>query len=197
VIKPRIGGGFGKARNLWKMSSPSDHRYRPVISSTRGEEFIAALRHPMRIRMKTGVKYDGTITANAMYVLSDTGAYGCHALTVTGNTGHKGMALYIGDGPYRKSPNIRFMPISSIQSSAGGSISRLWRSPGFWRLNVIWKNHSPARNGSFEFRLKNAIQLANYIHSVQPGAKDGNLPETIETWIGRMCSPRSTGHRMA
>ena len=58
--------------------------------------------------MKTGVKKDGTITANEMYCLTDTGAYGCHALTVTGNTGHKAMALYVGDGQYRKSPNIRF-----------------------------------------------------------------------------------------
>jgi len=41
----------------------------------------------MRIRMKTGVKLDGTMTANEMTALSDTGAYGCHALTVTGNTG--------------------------------------------------------------------------------------------------------------
>ena len=43
-----------------------------------------------------------------MYALSDTGAYGCHALTVTGNTGQKSMGLYVGDGEYRKKPNIRF-----------------------------------------------------------------------------------------
>ena len=36
-------------------------------------------------------------------VLSDTGAYGNHALTVTGNTGHKAMSLY----PAMR-PNIRF-----------------------------------------------------------------------------------------
>ena len=66
------------------------------------EEFIAARsRHPMRVRMKTGVKKDGTIVANEMYALSDTGAYGCHALTVTGNTGQKSMGLY-------NAPNIKF-----------------------------------------------------------------------------------------
>ena len=58
----------------------------------------------MRVRLKTGVKADGTITANEMNVLSDTGAYGSHALTVAGNTGHKAMALYVGDGPYRAEP---------------------------------------------------------------------------------------------
>ena len=113
VIKPRIGGGFGGKQEVL-MEDVAAHltiaTKRPVIYEyTREEEFIAARsRHPMRIKMKTGVKKDGTITANAMYALSDTGAYGCHALTVTGNTGHKSMALYVGDGEYRKAPNIRF-----------------------------------------------------------------------------------------
>ncbi len=103
VIKPRIGGGFGGKQEVM-IEDVAAHLTiatgRPVIYEyTREEEFIAARsRHPMRIHMKTGVKEDGTITANAMHVLTDTGAYGCHALTVTGNTGHKAMALYVGDG---------------------------------------------------------------------------------------------------
>ncbi|MFU8772485.1 MAG: molybdopterin cofactor-binding domain-containing protein, partial [Anaerolineales bacterium] len=113
VIKPRIGGGFGGKQEVL-IEDVAAHLTiatgRPVIYEySREEEFIAARsRHPMRIRMKTGVKKDGTLTANAMYALSDTGAYGCHAVTVTGNTGHKAMALYVGDGIYRQSPNIRF-----------------------------------------------------------------------------------------
>jgi len=91
VIKPRIGGGFGGKQEVL-IEDIAAHLTiatgRPVICEyTREQEFIASRsRHPMRIRMKTGVKRDGTITANAMQVLSDTGAYGCHALTVTGNT---------------------------------------------------------------------------------------------------------------
>ncbi|NTU65027.1 MAG: molybdopterin-dependent oxidoreductase, partial [Chloroflexi bacterium] len=103
VIKPRIGGGFGGKQEVL-MEDVAAHltiaTKRPVLYEyTRDEEFIASRsRHPMRVKMKTGVKKDGTITANSMYALSDTGAYGCHALTVTGNTGHKSMALYVGDG---------------------------------------------------------------------------------------------------
>ena len=114
VIKPRIGGGFGGKQEIL-IEDVAAHLTiatgRPVIYEyTREEEFIAGRsRHPMRVRMKTGVKLDGTITANSMEILTDTGAYGCHALTVTGNTGHKSMALYVGDGPYRVSPNIRFV----------------------------------------------------------------------------------------
>jgi len=113
VIKPRIGGGFGGKQEIL-IEDVAAHltiaTSRPVLYKyTREEEFIAARsRHPMRIRMKTGVKTDGTMTANSMYALSDTGAYGCHGLTVTGNTGHKAMALYVGDGEYRENPNIRF-----------------------------------------------------------------------------------------
>ncbi len=101
VIKPRIGGGFGGKQEVM-IEDVAAHLTiatgRPVrFEYTRGEEFYAARsRHPMRVHMKTGVAKDGKITANEMYALSDTGAYGCHALTVTGNTGHKGMALYTG-----------------------------------------------------------------------------------------------------
>ena len=101
VIKPRIGGGFGGKQEVL-IEDVAAHLTiatgRPVrFEYTRGEEFYAARsRHPMRIHMKTGVTNDGKITANSMYALSDTGAYGCHALTVTGNTGHKAMALYTG-----------------------------------------------------------------------------------------------------
>ena len=75
VIKPRIGGGFGGKQEIL-IEDVAAHLTiatgRPVIYEyTREEEFIAARsRHPMRVRMKTGVKLDGTITANAMYVLS-------------------------------------------------------------------------------------------------------------------------------
>ncbi|MDH3944562.1 MAG: molybdopterin-dependent oxidoreductase, partial [Anaerolineae bacterium] len=94
VIKPRIGGGFGGKQEVL-IEDVAAHLTiatgRPVLYEyTREEEFTAArARHPMQVRMKTGVKADGTITANAMHCLTDTGAYGCHALTVTGNTGHK------------------------------------------------------------------------------------------------------------
>ncbi len=113
VIKPRIGGGFGDKQEIL-IEDVAAHltiaTRRPVFyECTREEEFIAARsRHPMKVHMKTGVKLDGTITANEMRVLTDTGAYGCHALTVTGNTGQKAMALYVGDGKYRTAPNIRF-----------------------------------------------------------------------------------------
>ncbi len=138
VIKPRIGGGFGGKQEVL-IEDVAAHltiaTRRPVrFEYTREEEFIAARsRHPMKFRLKTGVKNDGTITANEMYCLTDTGAYGCHALTVTGNTGHKAMALYVGDGKYRQNPNIRFYAdIVYTNTPPAGAFRGYGVPQGYW-----------------------------------------------------------------
>ncbi len=99
VIKPRVGGGFGDKQELVVedlVSILALRTKRPVrLEFTREEEFIAArYRHPQRITMTTGVMNDGTMVANRMHVLADTGAYGSHALTVQGNTGQKVLPMY-------------------------------------------------------------------------------------------------------
>ena len=164
VVKPRIGGGFGGKQEVL-IEDVAAHLTittgRPVIFEyTREEEFIAARsRHPMRIRMKTGVKKDGTITANAMYVLTDTGAYGCHALTVTGNTGHKSMALYVGDGVYRQKPNIRFYADVVYTNHPPAGAYRGYGVPqGYWAVERQMERIARALGiSSLEFRMKNAL----------------------------------------
>ncbi|MFM8369109.1 MAG: molybdopterin cofactor-binding domain-containing protein, partial [Chloroflexota bacterium] len=162
VIKPRIGGGFGGKQEVLMEDVPAHLTIatkRPVIYEySREEEFIAARsRHPMRVRMKTGVKKDGTITANAMYALSDTGAYGCHALTVTGNTGHKSMALYVGDGEYRKAPNIQFYADVVYTNTPPAGAFRGYGVPqGYWPLDRHLEKIARAMGfDPIEFRLKN------------------------------------------
>ena len=116
----------------------SDYRdLRPVIYEMSEEESTASRsRHPKRLNMRTGVKLDGTMTANEMTVLSDTGAYGCHALTVTGNTGQKSMGLYVGDGEYRKSPNIRFYADIVYTNTPPAGAYRGYGVPqGYWPLD--------------------------------------------------------------
>ncbi len=189
VIKPRIGGGFGGKQEVL-MEDVAAHLTiatgRPVMYEyTREEEFIAARsRHPMRIRMKTGVKRDGTITANAMYALSDTGAYGCHALTVTGNTGHKAMALYVGDGEYRKSPNIRFYADVVYTNTPPAGAYRGYGVPqGYWPLDRHMEKIARAMGfDPLEFRLKNAIRPGEY-HPFSTAWNEGRepRPEIIHT----------------
>jgi putative selenate reductase molybdopterin-binding subunit len=189
VIKPRIGGGFGGKQEVL-IEDVAAHltiaTKRPVIYEyNREEEFIAARsRHPMRIKMKTGVKKDGTITANSMYALSDTGAYGCHALTVTGNTGHKSMALYVGDGEYRKAPNIRFYADVVYTNTPPAGAYRGYGVPqGYWPLDRHLEKIARAMGfDPIDFRLKNAIRAGEY-HPFSVAWNEGRepRPEIIHT----------------
>lgn len=183
VIKPRIGGGFGGKQEVL-IEDVAAHltiaTRRPVrYEYTREEEFIAARsRHPMRIHMKTGVKRDGTITANEMYTLSDTGAYGCHALTVTGNTGHKAMALYVGDGPYRTAPNIRFYADIVYTNTPPSGAYRGYGVPqGYWAVERHMEKIARSLNlDPVELRLKNAIRSGE-LHPFSTAWSEGRAPK--------------------
>ncbi len=189
VIKPRIGGGFGGKQEV-QIEDVAAHLTiatgRPVrFETTRAEEFQASRsRHPMRIHMKMGVKRDGTITANEMYALSDTGAYGCHALTVTGNTGHKAMALYVGDGEYRQSPNIRFYADIVYTNRPSSGAYRGYGVPqGFWPVERHMERVARALNVEpLSFRLKNALREGD-LHPFSTAWSEGRepRPETIST----------------
>ncbi len=107
VIKPRVGGAFGVKQEVvledlcvqiaLKTGKPV------VMELSRAEEFYASrTRHPMYLRIKTGFKRDGTMVANELRAVANTGAYGAHALTVPSNTGSKSLPLY-------RSPNIRYV----------------------------------------------------------------------------------------
>jgi len=99
VFKPRIGGGFGgkqivhgelfAAMATLRSGKPARFVY------TRAEVFRAtSTRHAMRITVKAGAKRDGTLTALDMNILSNTGAYGEHALTVLMVAGSKTLPIY-------------------------------------------------------------------------------------------------------
>ena len=115
VIKPRIGGAFGTKQEVLLedvCALVTMRTRRPCIwALTRPEEFISRTRHPMVVNIKSGVKKDGTITAISMRIISNTGAYGSHALTVLSNCGSKVLPLYradniefIGDTVYTNLP---------------------------------------------------------------------------------------------
>lgn len=189
VVKPRIGGGFGGKQEVL-IEDVAAHLTiatgRPVrFEFTRAEEFTASrARHPMRLRLRTGVKKDGTITANEMYILSDTGAYGCHALTVTGNTGHKSMALYVGDGVYRKAPNIRFHADVVYTNTMPSGAYRGYGVPqGFWAVERhMDKICRKLGIDPLEFRIKNTLR-AGELHPFSTAWSEGRepRPETVNT----------------
>ena len=99
VIKPRVGGGFGGKQALHgemlvsavtlRTGKPSKMIY------TRQEVFESTCsRHPMRFDITLGASKDGILESIDCKVLSDTGAYGEHALTVFMVAGSKVLPLY-------------------------------------------------------------------------------------------------------
>jgi putative selenate reductase molybdopterin-binding subunit len=189
VIKPRIGGGFGGKQEVM-IEDVAAHLTiatgRPVrFEYTRAQEFFAARsRHPMRFKLRTGVQRDGTITANEMICLSDTGAYGSHGLTVAGNTGHKAMALYVGDGPFRKSPNIRFhADVVYTNTPPAGAFRGYGVPQGFWPVERQMEKIARALGlDPLAFRLKNALR-AGEVHPFSAAWSEGRepRPEIINT----------------
>ncbi len=161
VIKPRIGGGFGNKQEIYEdiCAHLTIATGRPVLLEyTREEQFGASTtRHSMIIRMRTGVTKDGRIVANEMVVLSDTGAYGNHALTVTGNTGHKAMSLY-------DAPNIRFWADVVYTNRVPSGAYRGYGVPqGFVAVEAHMERICRAMGWDpLEFRLKNAVKPGAY-----------------------------------
>ncbi|MFC2065093.1 molybdopterin-dependent oxidoreductase [Chloroflexota bacterium] len=189
VIKPRIGGGFGGKQEIM-IEDVAAHltiaTKKPVLYEySREDEFTSSRsRHPMKIHMKTGYKKDGTICANEMTALSDTGAYGCHALTVTGNTGHKSLALYVGDGKYRVSPNIRFhADVVYTNTSPAGAFRGYGVPQGYWPLERHMEQIArKLKMDPFQFRLKNSLREGEY-HPFSTAWNEGRepRPEIIHT----------------
>jgi len=113
VIKPRIGGGFGSKQEVLEdiVAALALKTKRPVkLEYSRKEVFISSrTRHPAFMRLKTGVKKDGTITDADMEIVLNTGAYGSHALTVMMCAGSHTIPMY------KIKNNIKFSGKSVIQ----------------------------------------------------------------------------------
>ncbi|HLB12800.1 MAG TPA: xanthine dehydrogenase family protein molybdopterin-binding subunit [Dehalococcoidia bacterium] len=81
VIRPTLGGGFGGKGEMMCLdfcaSALALRSGRPVrIAYTREESLCTTrARHPMVVHLKTGVKKDGTLTAQSCRVIADGGAY--------------------------------------------------------------------------------------------------------------------------
>ncbi len=83
VVAGRVGGGFGSKQEVITEDIAvlaTLRTGRPAqLEHTRTEQFIGTpTRHPYRVRVRAGASRDGRLTAIALDVLSNTGAYGNH-----------------------------------------------------------------------------------------------------------------------
>ncbi|MEG0747562.1 MAG: molybdopterin cofactor-binding domain-containing protein [Cetobacterium sp.] len=99
VIKPKVGGGFGGKQTAvceiysafvtLKTGKPSK-----IIYNRKETHTCTTTRHAMRLDIKIGADLDGNIKAIDINTLSNTGAYGEHAPTVTSLVSYKTFPLY-------------------------------------------------------------------------------------------------------
>ncbi len=135
VVKPRIGGGFGSKQEiiLEPYVALAAWKYKRSVKAelSRHEVFTTArTRHPMRVRIKTGVKKDGTITALEMNDIMNTGAYGAHALTVLSNAGSKVLPMF------NKIPNVSFTGRAVYTTlPVGGAYRGYGATQGYFAFN--------------------------------------------------------------
>ena len=99
VFAKRVGGGFGGKQEMLTediVALAVLRTGRPVkLELTRAEQFAATTtRHPMRVTVKIGARRDGRLTAIAMRMLSNTGAYGNHGPGVMFHGAGEAVALY-------------------------------------------------------------------------------------------------------
>lgn len=162
VIKPRLGGGFGSKQEILfeeVCALLAMRTKRPVrLVYDRKEVFVSSrTRHPMAFWMETGAKKDGTLSAIKMKVISNTGAYGSHGMTVMGNCCAKALPLYrcpniqfIGDTVYTNLPQAgAFRGYGVFQASfvMGILMDEMAEAVGmdpweFWRKNTIREGES-------------------------------------------------------
>jgi len=105
VFTARVGGGFGGKQEVLTedlVALAVLTTGRPVqYDFTRTDEFtITPVRHPIRVGVTLGASASGQLTALAIDVLSDTGAYGNHGPGVMFHGTSESVALY-------KAPNKR------------------------------------------------------------------------------------------
>jgi putative selenate reductase molybdopterin-binding subunit len=127
---------------------------------------------------------DGRIVANEMIALSDTGAYGGHANTVTGNTGHKAMSLYPANKGSDGQSHIRFhADIVYTNTPTSGAYRGYGGPQGFFPLECHMEHIARARGlDPLDFRLMNVVQ-AGEEHAISRAWSEGREthPEIIRT----------------
>jgi putative selenate reductase molybdopterin-binding subunit len=182
VVKPRIGGGFGgKQEQVIDdiCAALALATRRPVkLEYTRREEFfMARTRHPQILKLRMGVKRDGTIVAHHMRVLAATGAYGSHATTVQGNTGSKVLPLY-------RVPNLRFdCQIVYLNTPQAGAFRGYGCPQGFFaQESLVDEIAHELKMDPIAFRLRNAIRKGDVDElSAELGEGRRGLPRVMRS----------------
>jgi CO/xanthine dehydrogenase Mo-binding subunit len=180
IIQPVIGGAFGKKEDISvhiHLALAAMKTKRPVkLTYTREESMIAqSKRHPLIIRMKTGVTKKGYLTACQVEVIGDTGAYASSGLAVV----HKGM--YHCTGPYNVD-NVKGVAYTVYTNNTYAGAMR-----GFGATQMAFAYESQmdilAQQLGFDpvqFRMQNAYDIGSSTPNRQILTRSVGVKETIK-----------------
>lgn len=175
VIKPRIGGGFGgkqtAATEIYsafvtlKTGKPSK-----IIYSRKETHICTTTRQAMKLTVKIGSDLNGNIKAIDIKTLTNTGAYGEHAPTVTPLVAFKTFPLY-DRVPMRLNATVVY-----TNTTVGGAFRGYGATQGTFAVESAINELAHKLNlDPTEIRLKNLIDPSpdNYVTS-------GNIKLCIE-----------------
>ncbi len=181
MIISYLGGGYG-SKSYTKFEplvvALSRKARQPVrICNSVGESMVTVRRHGARVRVKTGVKRDGTIMAREAEIYLDTGGYDDNGPQVTARSATRVI------GPYWI-PNIRTDAYQVYTNTGSAGSYRAIGAP-----QVIYAGESQiemlaAKIGMdpAELRLKNLLKKGQ---ELRPGLKgiDANLPSSLKSLV--------------
>ena len=188
VIQATTGGGFGGRLDITVhcfLALAVYHLKQPArLVYSREEVFQGtAKRHPLKIRYKSGVRKDGTLTAVEADILGDTGAYASYGYAVCTR------AAVHATGPYTV-PNVKVRSLMVYTNNPWSGAMR-----GFGVPQIAFAHESQmdllARGigmDPIEIRLKNAFRIGSETATGQTLLTSAGIVETIEkvkTWRGR------------
>ncbi len=184
VIKGKIGGGFGNKQEI--LTEPlcalaTLKTGRPVQwELTRSEEFTATnSRHAMQIRVKTGVKSDGSLIAQEITAYGNAGAYGNHSQTVVFLAGYVPLGLY-------RCPHKRFEGFAVYTNSMpGGAFRGYGATQGTFAMESQLDEIAHKLGlDPIQLRLKNVIQPGDPLTLGYREQQDADLRDSHFNLIG-------------
>jgi len=174
VICPNMGGGFGnkdEGRLAVLVALLARKAGRPVrVEYTRAEEFVAGRnRQEAHMRLKIGVRADGTPTAIDLRATMNAGAFVASGMNVTRRVGQGALYLYT-------CPHARFEGVTVYTNRpAGGSFRGLGAPLGHFALEVLIDQIAAALGvDPLDYRLRHHVTGAG-----QPGHRHTPLDQIL------------------
>jgi putative selenate reductase molybdopterin-binding subunit len=179
VVTPEVGGSFGVKHELMGedlVALLAIITQRPVIlEASRTEELSSRIRAQHILRVKTGVKQDGTIVASQMAVLADTGAHGTHPFVDRGVDGRHTLSMY-------PAPHMQFVAeVLYTNHPAAGAFVGNGEIPAFFALESHMDEIAHCLDmDALELRRRNVIVAGAVNPFSRDEASSRNAPPFIE-----------------